>query len=68
MFVNEYSYKNTVVLRIELLCSCIRNLPPNRANGVAVFEGSPIRYNRAPIACAYIQFFFKLIRANDSDV
>ena len=33
-------------VRIELLCSCIRRLPPNRANGVAVFEGSPIRYNR----------------------
>ena len=32
-------------VRIELLlCSSIGRLPPNRANGVAVFEGSPIRY------------------------
>ena len=30
--------------RIEL--SFIRRFPPNRANGVAVFEGSPIRYNK----------------------
>ena len=35
-------------VQIELLCSVIRRLSPNRANGVAVFEGSPIRYN---IAC-----------------
>ena len=33
-------------IRIELSCSSICRLPPNRANGVAVFEGSPIRYNR----------------------
>ena len=26
-------------VRIELLCSSIRRLPPNRADGVAVFEG-----------------------------
>ena len=32
-------------VRIELLCSSIRRLPPNRAIRVAVFEGSPIRYN-----------------------
>ena len=31
MLLYEYSYKNTITL----------------ANGVAVFEGSPIRYNRA---------------------
>ena len=37
-------------LRIELLCSSIRRLSPNRANGVAVFEGIPIRYNRAVLA------------------
>ena len=35
-----------LVVRIELLCRSIRLLSPNRANGVAVFEGSPIRYNR----------------------
>ena len=29
----------------ELLCSSICKLPLNRANRVAVFEGSPIRYN-----------------------
>ena len=34
-----------LVVCIELLCSSIRRLPPNRADGVAVFEGSPIRYN-----------------------
>ena len=32
-------------VRIELLCSSVRGLPQNRANRVAVFEGSPIRYN-----------------------
>ena len=31
----------------EVLRSSIRWLPPNRANGVAVFEGSPIRHNKA---------------------
>ena len=47
------------MLRIQLLFSTIalfvlielyrsiRRLPPNRANGVAVFENSPIRYNSA---------------------
>ena len=30
----------TLIVRIELLCSSIRRLPPNRANGVAIFEGS----------------------------
>ena len=34
-------------VRTELLCSSIRRLPPNRANGIPVFEGSPIRYNNA---------------------
>ena len=34
-------------VRIELLYSSIRRLPPNRAYGVAVSEGSPIRYNIA---------------------
>ena len=34
-------------VRIELLCSSIRRLPPNRANGVAVFDSSLIRYNNA---------------------
>ena len=32
-------------VRTELLCSSIRRLPPIRANGVAVFERSSIRYN-----------------------
>ena len=30
-------------VRIELLCSSVRRLSPIRANGVAVFEGSPVR-------------------------
>ena len=30
----------TLIVLIELLCSCIRRLLPNRANGVAVFESS----------------------------
>ena len=34
-------------VRIELLCRSIRRLPPNKAYGVAIFEGSPIRYNKA---------------------
>ena len=34
-------------VRIELLRSSFLRFPPNRANGVAVFEGSPIRYNKA---------------------
>ena len=29
-------------IRIELLCSCILRLPPNRADEAAVFEASPI--------------------------
>ena len=32
-------------VRIELLRSSIRTLPPNKSYRVAVFEGSPIRYN-----------------------
>ena len=32
---------------IELLYIAIRGFPPNNTNGVAVFEGSPIRHNRA---------------------
>ena len=36
----------TLFVRIELLCSSIRKLLPNRTNVVAVFEGSPIRYNK----------------------
>ena len=32
---------------IVLLCSPICRLPPNRANGVAVFVGSSIRYKIA---------------------
>ena len=34
-------------IKIELLCNSIRRIPPNRANGVAVFEGSLIRDDRA---------------------
>ena len=34
-------------IRIELLCSCVHRLQPNKANGIAVFEDSPIRYIRA---------------------
>ena len=34
-------------VRIELLCSSVRSLPSNRANGLTVFEGRPIRYNIA---------------------
>ena len=29
-------------VRIELLCSSVRWLSPIRANGIAVFEGSPV--------------------------
>ena len=28
-------------IHLELLCSSIRRLPPNRANEVALFEGTP---------------------------
>ena len=38
-----------VFVRIELLYSSIRRLPRKRANGVDVFEGSPIRYNSFPL-------------------
>ena len=40
MFVFKYSYKNTVAT--------------NRAKGVAVFEGSPIRYNIAQLILSAI--------------
>ena len=36
-----------LLVRIELPCSSLRMLPPNRTNGVVVFEGSLIRYNKA---------------------
>ena len=38
---------DALFVRIDLhvLCSSICRLPPNRANGVAVFKGSPIRYS-----------------------
>ena len=29
----------SLFVRTELLCSSIRRFPPNRANGVAIFEG-----------------------------
>ena len=32
--------KTALFVRIELLCSSFRRLPPNRANEVAVFEGT----------------------------
>ena len=34
-------------VRKDLLSSSIRRHPPNRANGVAVFDGSPILYNNS---------------------
>ena len=37
----------SLLVGIKLLCSSICRFPPNRANGEAVFEGSPIRYNNA---------------------
>ena len=40
----------------ELLFSSFRRFPQNRGNEVAVFEGSPIRYNNA-----FIQSFFTLV-------
>ena len=43
-------------VRRELLFSSSRRFPQNRGNGVAVFEGSPIRYNNA-----FIQPFFTLV-------
>ena len=36
---------DALFVRIELLCSSVYRLPPNRANGLAVFKGSPIRYS-----------------------
>ena len=43
-------------VRRELLFSSLRRFPQNRGNGVAVFEGSPIRYNNT-----FIQPFFTLV-------
>ena len=34
-------------VRIELVFGSIRRRHPNRADGVVVFEGSPVRYNKA---------------------
>ena len=43
-------------IRIELPCSSVHRLPQNRAYGVAVFEGSPIRYDiatrEATVSCS----------------
>ena len=36
-----------IFVRRELLFCSYRRFPQNRGNGVAVFEGSPIRYNNA---------------------
>ena len=51
------------MLRIQLLfskkapfgrlCGSVHRLPPNRANGVFLFEGSPIRYNIAYQSCVH---------------
>ena len=38
-----------LLIRIELLCSSSRRLPPNRAERVDDFEGSRIRYNIAQV-------------------
>ena len=49
MSCSEYSYSVIALfVRIEnkLLCSSVPSFPPNRANGEAVFEGSPIRYTK----------------------
>ena len=43
-------------VRRELLFGSFRRFPQNRGNGVAEFEGSPIRYNNA-----FIQPFFTLL-------
>ena len=46
----------TLFIRIELPCSSVRRRPQNRAYGVAVFEGSHIRYNiatrEATVSCS----------------
>ena len=47
-----------VFIRTELLCSSIRLFvifPPNRANGVVVFDGSPIRYNNTPFENTFLR-------------
>ena len=51
------------MLRIQLLfskkalfgglCGSVRRLPPYRANGVSVLEGSPVRYNIAYQSCVH---------------
>ena len=48
----------TLFVRRELLFSSFRRFAQNRGNGVAVFEGSPIRYNNA-----FILPFFTLVQA-----
>ena len=40
-------HDSSTFVRVELLCISICRISPNRAKGVAVFEGSPIRYNIA---------------------
>ena len=37
-----------VFVGIGLQFNSVRRLPPNKANGVAVFEGSIIQYNTPP--------------------
>ena len=46
-----------VVIQIELLCSSIRRLPPNRANKVVVFEGNPVRYKEFMVAVFILLYF-----------
>ena len=57
-------------VRIELLCSSILRLPPNRANGIAVFKGSPIRYNKAHMIenCRQIPITLLLLSSFRNDV
>ena len=41
----DYQDNSSNLTNKATVCSSIRRHPPKRANGIAVFQGSPIRYN-----------------------
>ena len=61
---------STIALFVRIECSSILRLPPNRANGIAVFKGSPIRYNKAHMIenCRQIQITLLLLSSFRNDV
>ena len=72
-YEQSYLQHDTLFIGIELRCSSVRTLPPNKTYGVAVFKGSPIRktllharllFRVQPLFCEVVYLFLYIFASH----